>query len=360
MKLTRRQFFYSTLGAVAGCARAPVREQDSGATTPAPPVIDFHVHLFGVGDGGTGCFLSPKQKQHITYPFFLRLLRLSENGRLDEDYLQTIVEQLRGSSVNKAVLVAQDSRYDDAGNPDFQNTSLFVPNDYLLHVVSRFPELFIPCISINPKRRDAIDELERWAEQGVRILKIHPPIQDVDPGESRFRPFYRNCARLGVIVMVHTGTEHSAEIVGHEYSQPQRLVVALEEGCTVVAAHSGMSAFFDKEEFFPQLVLLVRRFPNLYCDTAVLGDKFRWRNLPLLTGTAEVLQRTIYASDTPFPSNALVSWNRLRPAQLLSLLSETNLFERNYRLQQALALPAEAFQRGASVLSLAGIRLERG
>ena len=207
-----------------------------------------------------------------------------------------------------------------------------------------FPGLFVPCISINPKRRDAIDELERWADQGVRILKIHPPIQDVDPGESRFRLFCRTCARRGVIVMVHTGTEHSAEIVGHDYSQPQRLVIALEEGCTVVAAHSGMSAFFDREEFFPQLVALVRRFPNLDCDTAVLGDKFRWRNLPRLTSTAEVLERTIYASDIPFPSNALVLWNRLRPVELLSLLSETNLFDRNYRLGQALGLPPEVFE----------------
>ena len=159
--------------------------------------------------------------------------------------------------------------------------------------------------------------------------------------------------------MVHTGTEHSAEICTNEYSAPQRLVAALEEGCTVVAAHSGMSAFFDKEDFFQQLVVLVRRFPNLYCDTAVLGDRSRWRNVPLLTSTPEVLQRTIYGSDTPFPSNALVSWNRLKPTQLLSLLSETNLFERNYRLQQALGLPPEAFERGARILSLAGIGPER-
>ncbi|PYS55352.1 MAG: hypothetical protein DMG13_04365 [Acidobacteria bacterium] len=189
---------------------------------------------------------------------------------------------------------------------------------------------------------------------------MHPPIQDVDPGDDRFRPFYRRCSQRGVIVMVHTGTEHSAEIVGNEYSAPRRLVTALEEGCTVVAAHSGMSAFFDKEDFFPQLVGLVRRFPNLYCDTAVLGDKFRWRNLPRLMDSGEVLQRTIYGSDTPFPSNPLVFWNQLRPAKLLSLLSETNVLERNYILQQALGLPAEAFVRGARVLSLAGVKLERG
>ncbi len=355
MRLTRRQFFYCTLSALTGCAQGPAREQNITTREPAQPVIDFHVHLFGAGDGGTGCFVSPKQKRHITYSFFLRLLGLSENGRLDEDYLQRIVAQLRNSSVSRAVLLAQDSRYDSAGKPDLENTSFFVPNHYLFCVVARFPELFIPCVSINPARRDAVDELERCVEQGARILKIHPPIQNVDPGEQRFRLFYRRCSDRGVIVMVHTGTEHSAEIVGHEYSQPQRLVVALEEGCTVVAAHSGMSAFFDKEDFFPQLLPLIRRFPNLYCDTAVLADKFRWRNLPRIIAAPEVIQRTIYGSDTPFPSNALVFWNRLRPPTLLSLLSETNLFERDYRLKQALGLPAEVFERGAKLLSLARI-----
>jgi len=106
------------------------------------------------------------------------------------------------------------------------------------------------------------------------------------------------------------------------------------------------------------LLPLVRRFPNFYCDTAVLGDKFRWRDLPRLIGSSEVLARTIYGSDTPFPSNPLVFWNRLGPSKLLTLLSETNLFERNYRLQQAVGLPSEVFERGGKVLSLFGTRSE--
>ena len=87
MRITRRQFLYSTFGGLAGCAGKSSQEQGVETAKPAQPVIDFHVHLFGAGDGGTGCFLSPKQRQHVTYPFFLRLLGLSENGRLDQDYL---------------------------------------------------------------------------------------------------------------------------------------------------------------------------------------------------------------------------------------------------------------------------------
>jgi predicted TIM-barrel fold metal-dependent hydrolase len=345
VKLTRREFAYSMLAVAAIPAFAPVQR-------PSVPVLDFHTHLFGVGDGGTGCFVSARQRKHVTYPFFLRLLGLSENGSLDQDYLDRIVQQLKESSVKRAVLLAQDCRYDKSGKPDLENTSFFVPNDYLLRVTARFPELFVPCVSINPSRADAHDELDRCAELGARILKIHPPIQNVDPGETRFRSFYRKCRERRLIVMVHTGTEHSAAIVGDEFSSPNRLITALEEGCTVVAAHSGMGAFFDRNDFYPQLIEMIRRFPNLYCDTAVLGDKFRWRSLPRMLDRAEVLERTIYASDAPFPSNPLVFWNRLRPAKLLSLLSESNLFERNYRLLEALGLPAEVFGRGARILGL--------
>ena len=77
----------------------------------------------------------------------------------------------------------------------------------------------------------------------------------------------------------------------------------------------------------------------------------RWRTLPRLLGTPEVLARAVHASDFPFPSNALVHWNRLPPEVLLSLVSERNLLERDYRLKQAIGLPSEVFERGARLLS---------
>ncbi len=353
MNLSRSQFLLTLAGAAVGFGtQFTSRDEERRDTEPRGPMIDFHVHLFGVGDGGTGCLMSAEQKSRLNFRFFRRLLNLSENGRMDQDYLDFLVAQLRSSSVQKAVLLAQDSRYDAQGRPDYERTSFYVPNDYLFDVSKRFPSLFIPCVSINPKRRDAIDELNRCAERGARVLKIHPPIQNVDPGEARFRPFYRRCAETGIIVMVHTGTEHAAEIVGDNYSDPLRLVTALEEGCTVVAAHTGTAAFFDKESFFPHMISMLERFPKLYYDTSIMASMFRWRTLPRLLEMPEVLARAIHASDFPFPSNAMVHWNRLSPVTMLSLASESNLLERDYRLKQAIGLPRDVFERGARLLRL--------
>jgi predicted TIM-barrel fold metal-dependent hydrolase len=124
--------------------------------------------------------------------------------------------------------------------------------------------------------------------------------------------------------------------------------------CTVVAAHAGMGSFLDqkpfREDFFHNLVDLARRFPNLYCDTAVLASMLRWRNIPALVEVPALVNRVIYASDWPFTSNALVFWNRLSPRELLSLCAERNLFERDFQLKRSLGLHADAFQRGTQVL----------
>lgn len=277
MRITRRAFISSVAMAGAACAR-----RESSAPPIAKPTLDFHVHLFGQGDGGTGCRFSATQRRHWNYPFFLRLLNLSENGRMDQDYVAELVRQLRASSTRRALLLAQDARYDARGHRDLDRTHVYVPNEYL------------------------------------------------------FR------------------SEHSSEVTDLAFTDPARLRLALEEGCTVVAAHSGMGSVLDqrpfRDDFLRNLSRLAGRFPRLYCDTSVLASMFRWRNIRQLLDEPALVDRAVYASDWPFTSNALVFWNRLGPARLLSMCAEKNLFERDYQLKRSLGLPGEAFERGAQLL----------
>ena len=120
-----------------------------------------------------------------------------------------------------------------------------MPNTYLFSAVKEKPEMFVPCASINPKRRDVIEELERCNERGAYVVEVHLQTQDVNPTDERLRPFYRRVAELGTILMVHTGPEHSSEVTGHALTDPAGLLPALDEGCTVVAAHSGMGGDLD-------------------------------------------------------------------------------------------------------------------
>ncbi len=328
---------------------------------PAPlaGVIDAHAHLFG--DEGwppvhkQTCGLSPAQKANPSYGLLMRLLRLPATGDLNALYVQALARQAREAREAlgglRIVLLAQDCRYTEAGEPDWTNSSVYVPNEHLFRVVARYPDLFIPCPSLNPQRKDWEAELDYCLAQGARVLKVHPPTQAVNPGDPKFRAFYRKCAEAGMRIMVHTGTEHSAPIATQTLGDPRFLELALEEGCTVIAAHAGTRAFFNPpaEDHFPDLVALAAKHPRLYADTAVLGSQFRWRCIPEIVRVPSVLPRMIHGSDWPFPANALVFWNRLHPFTLVGLMGEKNMFVRDLRLKQALGLPEASFAQFGSL-----------
>ena len=118
----------------------------------------------------------------------------------------------------------------------------------------------------------------------------------------------------------------------------------------MIASHSATSNFNEATDYFPNLLPMIRRFPNLYCDTSVLAEVFRWRALPRMLQEPEILDRAVHASDIPFPANAMVFWNRLHYAELYRLAMEDNLFERDYRLKLALGVPAAIFERSARLL----------
>lgn len=365
MNAHSRRHFLQVLGATSGAlgfgSRTRAQSAPAEVPTPAPahpapgqtPLrLDFHVHLFGVGDGGTGCRLSDSQRRHVNYFYLTKLLSLAENGRMDQDYVALLAQSVRTSSIQRVLLQAWDSRYDETGLPDWtRTTSLYIPNEYMFRVVREHPDVFLPCASINPKRRDWKEEVDRCAEKGARLVKVHPPTMDVDPREPRFRPFYRHCAERGMTLMFHTGAEHAADIVNTEVCDVARLEPALEEGGAVIAAHAGMGNFFDRVDYFPALVELARRHPRLYFDNSVLATMFRWRNLPRILDTPEIIGRAIHGSDFPFPANAAVFWSRLPPATVTSLLEERNLIERDYQLKRALGFPEAVFTRGAELLS---------
>ncbi len=326
-------------------------------------VIDGHAHLFGdegwppVHKQTSG--LSPAQKANPTYGLLNRLLRLPASGDLNTLYLQELVRQAREARAVagsfRVVLLAQDCRYSGAGEPDWNTTSIYVPNEHLFRVVEQYPDMFIPCPSINPQRKDWAAELDYCLAHGARVLKIHPPTQAVNPGDPKFRAFYRKCAERGMRIMVHTGAEHSAPIANNTLGDPRLLDLALAEGCTVIAAHAGTKAFFDPpaEDHFPILMEMMTRQALLYADTAVLASQFRWRCLPEIVQAPDTLPRMIYASDWPFPSNAMVFWHRLHPFTVVELMAEKNLFVRDFRLKRALGLPPEAFGRMNKLIPIA-------
>ena len=117
------------------------------------------------------------------------------------------------------------------------HTDLLVSNTYVLNVAKPYPDEFLAGVSINPQRRDAIEEVARCAEAGSALVKVLPNAQEFDPGSPAYIPFYRALARHGLPLLSHVGYEFS--LIGKDQSvgDPDRLRVPLDEGVTVIAAH---------------------------------------------------------------------------------------------------------------------------
>lgn len=93
--------------------------------------------------------------------------------------------------------------------------------------------------SVYPKAENAIDELYRIKELGLKGIKFHPDYQDFYVDDPSVAKIYETAAALGLIVVFHAGVD----IMYYEPVRctPKRLAAALPafKGGTVVAAHLG-------------------------------------------------------------------------------------------------------------------------
>src|SRR5438309_7435390 len=144
---------------------------ERGASTARP--VDMHVHVVGNGTGGTGCWLRVGRWHRPLAALMLRHIGLPRDamtGDLDRLYVERLLEQVRGSSLGAAVILAQDLVRDERGDPVEAVGSFYVPNDYVLNLARRHPE-FLPAVSIHPARADALEELDRCLAGGAVMMK---------------------------------------------------------------------------------------------------------------------------------------------------------------------------------------------
>jgi predicted TIM-barrel fold metal-dependent hydrolase len=209
----------------------------------------------------------------------------------------------------------------------------------------------IACPSINPARADAVAELDRIQEKGARLLKIHPPIRGVDLMEPRFKPFFRRCADLRMIVLVHTGHEHSAPVINKHFAAPDQLVLALEQGCTVVACHAGSGWETDEPDQLPQFTAVLDRYPEqLWGDTAVLGTAGRVRDFGRLLKNDRIRERLLHGSDYPFPVAPHAFVPTIGEASARRVADEPNWIKRDLALKQALGIGSTSAERAYALV----------
>jgi hypothetical protein len=266
-------------------------------------------------------------------------------GDLDRLYVERLLDLVRDSSLEAVVILAQDQVHDDRGCAMSQAGAFYVPNEYVLALARSHPE-FLPAVSIHPARPDALEELERCLAGGAVMMKCLPNCQNFNCSDRRFTRFWERMADAQLPLLAHTGGEHTLPIIKQEYSDPRTLILPLECGVKVIAAHCATKSGLTDPEYFHTFVGLTKRFPNLYGDNSAFTVPIRGRHVPECS-REPLVNRIVHGSDFPVPVyghfpwlRGFVGWSTFRRWQ-----RHPNVLERDFQLKKTMGFPAETFTR---------------
>jgi uncharacterized protein len=311
-------------------------------------IVDAHVHIVGNGSGGTGCWLRTPRWRWPMSAFMARHIGLPVSalrGDLDRLYIEKLLHWLRASSLDAAVILAQEQVYDENGRVLDQHGAAYVPNSYVLQLAREHPE-FLPAVSIHPARADALEELERCLAGGAVMMKCLPVHQNIDCRLRRYTRFWEAMAQAGLPLLAHTGGEHTLPVVRPDLCDPRVLERPLQCGVTVIAAHCATKSAPLDPQYFQAFADMTASYPRLFGDISAFNVPIRGSVVPQCL-KPPLVERMVHGSDYPVPvfghwawMQGFVDWPTFRKWE-----SQPNVLERDYQLKRAMGFPPETFTR---------------
>jgi predicted TIM-barrel fold metal-dependent hydrolase len=308
---------------------------------------DHHTHMLALGTSVKDAWVNPTMLsgfnlERLKFRFYVSASGVKDLAAADEQYVARLVRLTRAAApTGRFLILAFDKHYNIDGSVNLAKTTMYVPNDYVVGLANKYPDLFIPVISIHPYRIDALKELERWTQAGVRYLKWLPNAMGVDPGNSAVEPFYRRMKERRMILLSHTGDEQAVEAAEDQrLGNPLLLRKPLDLGVRVVAAHAaslGRCADLDsggtKEmrcfDLFMRLMDEARYYGLLFGDISAMLQFNRMPD-PVLTllKRQDLHPRLVNGSDYPLPAiNWLIRTRSMSRAGFITAEERTALNE---------------------------------
>ncbi|MGZ8484796.1 MAG: amidohydrolase family protein [Candidatus Binatia bacterium] len=208
-------------------------------------LVDYHTHVLAIGTSVKDAFINSKMRSGINLERLKFLLYASASDiknidNTDQEYVNRLVRLARANKrQGKDRILAFDKHYRPDGTVDLTKTTMYVPNDYVVELARQYPDVFLPVISLHPYRRDAIDELDRWSQAGVKYIKWLPNAMGMDPANNAIEPFYRKMKAHNMILLSHGGEELAVDAAeDQELGNPLRLRKPLDMGIRVIIAHA--------------------------------------------------------------------------------------------------------------------------
>ncbi len=167
-------------------------------------------------------------------------------------------------------------------------------NDFAISLLG--DDVLVPFGSVHPDSPDALEELDRLKEAGIKGVKLHPEYQGFFVDEPRMFPIYEHIAKLGLITVFHAGVDIGFPHPVH--CPPERLLRVLDcfGDAPVVAAHFGGWLMWNS-------VLEELCGTKVYLDTAFSYGKMPPEYARELI-QAHGADRVLLGSDMPWNSSA--------------------------------------------------------
>jgi predicted TIM-barrel fold metal-dependent hydrolase len=301
-------------------------------------LVDYHVHMLGLGVGGTGASVNPRLLSwahpisRLKAKIFFKSSGISDEAKADQQYLERLLKLAQGFvQPIKLAILALDYHYTRDGRAVKELSEIFTPSDYVLALAKRYPDAFIPVVSVHPYDPEALQKLETLAKQGARMVKWLPNAQGMDPSDPAIDPYYRLMVRYGMILLCHTGYESAVQSDGAQgLGNPLLLRRPLDLGVTVIMAHAGnrgSSEDIDHPgnqirnfDLFLRMMDDPKYEDRLFADISAVTQVLRSQNdLKILLKRGDLHHRFVNGSDYPLP--AIYSFIQPRLLQFSGFIS---------------------------------------
>ena len=285
-------------------------------------LVDHHTHIAGLGSQGTGAFINSRMRtwghpfHRLKFKVYMSSAGVEEELNADRQFAHRLENLVRYMPHHgKHRLLAFDKNYRRDGSVNLEKTEFYVPNEYVFELGERNADLFIPNISVNPYRPDALAELRKWAAQGARVVKWLPNAMGIDPSDSECDKFYQTMKELDLVLLSHGGEEKAVEAEeDQKLGNPLLLRRALDHGVKVIVAHcAGLGTNEDLDDPERKQVsnfdLFLRLMEEKRYEGLVFGEisamtQFNRAGRPLATILAreDLHSRLVNGSDYPLPA----------------------------------------------------------
>lgn len=172
---------------------------------------------------------------------------------------------------------------------------IVVPNDEVAAFVRKVGGHTVGFMSVDPTRRDAVDEIERChTDLGLQGIKLGPVYQGISPLSPQALRVFKTAERLRLPVMIHQGAifASAGRLADSVPLLLDDIAIAFPD-LRIIVAHMGHPWIYET-------VVVMRRHANVYADTSAIPSRPTVLAAALAAAKEYgVLPKVLFGSDSP-------------------------------------------------------------